>query len=91
MHRITEVKALPGYKLHLRFADGAEGDVDLSDLIGKGVFAAWRDPANFAAAFVDPESGTVAWPGGLDLDPERLYSEITQTPLPGTKVRTPTK
>lgn len=87
MHRITEVKALPGYRLHLRFADGAEGDVDLSDLAGKGVFAAWRDPANFDVAFVDPESGTVAWPGGVDLDPERLYSEITKAPLPGSTAR----
>ena len=90
MHRIVEARALPGYKLHLRFADGAEGDVDLSDLVGKGVFAQWRDPAAFAAVFVDPETGTVAWPGGIDLDPERLYSDVTRAPLPGTAARRPT-
>ena len=85
MRKIVSARPLPGYKLHLRFDDGAEGEADLSDLVGQGVFEAWRDHAAFAAVFVEPESGTVTWPGGIDLDPDRLYSEITGAPLPGTK------
>ncbi len=75
-YEIVAVQALPEYRLALRFADGVEGAVDLSDLVGQGVFAAWRDPAVFGQAFVDRESGTVAWPGGIDLAPDQLYREI---------------
>ncbi len=75
-YEITAVQALPEYRLALRFADGVEGEVDLSELVGQGVFAAWRDPAIFGAAFIDRESGTVAWPGGIDLAPDQLHREI---------------
>lgn len=84
MHRITDVRPLPEYRIWLRFDDGAEGVVDLSDLVGKGVFAAWEDPSYFEEVFVNPESRTVTWPGGIDLDPDVLYHDVTGAPLPGT-------
>ena len=83
MPRIVKAKANPGYRLQLRFEDGAEGEVDLSDLVGKGVFAAWKDPAVFSKVLIDPETGTVAWPGGIDLCPDTLYHNVTGAPLPG--------
>ncbi len=79
---IVECRPLPDYRLQLRFADGAEGVVDLSHLAGQGVFTAWNDPVFFERAFIDPESGTVAWPGGIDLDPYVLYARATGRPLP---------
>lgn len=30
----------------------------------------------FERAYVDEASGTVAWPGGLDLAPDRLHSDL---------------
>lgn len=77
MYRIVEVKPLPGFKVWLKFSDGIEGEVDLSDLIGKGVFEAWNDPKGFESVFIDPESHTIAWPGGIDLCPDSLYAEVT--------------
>jgi hypothetical protein len=77
MYRVEKVKALPDYKLWLKFSDGVEGTVDLSGLVGKGVFSVWRDKKKFAAVYVDPESHTAAWPGGIDLCPDNLYMEIT--------------
>ncbi|MDO8127803.1 MAG: DUF2442 domain-containing protein [Candidatus Brocadiales bacterium] len=76
MHRIVEVKPLPGFKVGLRFSDGVEGMVDLSDLAGKGVFRAWDEPAHFESVFIDSETHTIAWPGGIDLCPESLYNEV---------------
>lgn len=76
MHRMIEVKPLEDYRLWIRFSDGVEGEVDLSDLVGKGVFAAWNDPAEFRKVFIDPETHTVAWPGGIDLAPDALYQDL---------------
>ena len=76
MHRIVSVRALPGYRLNLSFEDGVAGEVDLSDLVGKGVFAAWTDPGAFDKVYIDQEGHTVAWPSDIDLCPENLYQEV---------------
>ena len=86
MVRITEARVLTGYRLALRFSDGSAGEVNLSTHVGKGVFAAWANPDDFAKVYVDSETGTVAWPGGIDLDPDRLRHEATGAPLPGSEV-----
>lgn len=75
-YRIIDAKALPNYRLWVRFEDGVEGEVDVSDLVGKGVFTRWQDPLEFAQVYVDAEMGTVAWPGELDLAPDALYRDI---------------
>ena len=79
---IVAAKALGNYRLHLRFEDGVEGVLDLAPQLSfRGVFEPLRDPAYFALVRVDPESGTVAWPNGADLDPDVLYGRITGTPI----------
>jgi len=83
MNRIIAAEPRPNHRLWLRFQDGAEGEVDLSHLVGRGVFAAWRDVAEFNRVSVDLSTGTVCWPGDIDLDPEVLYSRLTGAPLPG--------
>ena len=40
---ITEAKALPGHRLHVRFSNGQEGDVDLSREFTGQVFSALLD------------------------------------------------
>ena len=76
MKKITAVKLLPGYRLWLRFDDGVEGTVDLSDYVGQGVFALWNDPAAFAAVRVG-ETGDLVWSDQVDLCPDSLYLKIT--------------
>lgn len=74
---IVAAKPLELHRLHLRFDDGAEGVVDVSELVPfEGVFAPLRDPEVFARVSVDPELGTVVWPNGADLDPIVLYERI---------------
>jgi hypothetical protein len=83
--RITSVEVIAPYTLNLRFADGTGGVVDCSHLILRedaGVFAALRDPNEFAKAYVHPEADTVAWPGDLDLDPDVLYARAHSIPIP---------
>jgi hypothetical protein len=77
MCKIIEVKPLPAYRVWLKYEDGIQGEVDLSDLAGKGVFSAWNEPGFFETLFIDPETGAVAWPGGIDLCPDSLYQDLT--------------
>jgi hypothetical protein len=74
---VVAAEARPDFKVWVRFEDGIEGEADLSDLAGRGVFKRWTEnPSEFGEVSVDPESGTVIWPGGLDVAPDRLYSEV---------------
>ncbi|MBI4701664.1 MAG: DUF2442 domain-containing protein [Deltaproteobacteria bacterium] len=83
LRRIITAQPIGGYRLHLRFDDGADGVVDVAAIVPlEGVFAELREPEAFARAYVDPEAGTVCWPNGADLDPVVLYSRATGTPIP---------
>ena len=76
MKKAIEVKALNGYRICIRFADGVEGEVDLSHLAGRGVFAAWADRRVFETVHVDA-SGAIVWNEQLDLCPDSLYLRLT--------------
>lgn len=76
MIRPVSVRALPGHRIWLRYDDGVEGEVDLSDIAGKGVFAAWSDPAVFDAVRLGAH-GAIEWPGDLDLCPDAMYLRLT--------------
>lgn len=76
MKKIVGCKVLENYRVWLRFDDGVEGEVDLSDMVGKGVFAAWLNYEVFRQAGLD-ERGGITWPGDLDLCPDALYLEVT--------------
>jgi len=75
--RLTDVQALSGYRLKVRFQDGLEGLVDMSTLVRSekaGVFAALRDKTVSRPVFL--EYGAVTWPGEIDLAPDAMYEEI---------------
>ena len=76
MRRITNVKVLASYRLELRFDDGVCGTVDLSEAVGKGVFALWRDPLAFNQVRIG-SSGELVWGDRIDLCPDALYLKVT--------------
>ena len=76
MHRIVSLDVQEGYKIQISFDDGVSGVVDLSGLVGKGVFSAWSDYARFEKVAVG-EAGELIWPDEVDLCPDSLYLQIT--------------
>src|SRR5579859_2186201 len=76
MIRPVSVKALPNYCIDIRFSDGSAGVVDLSDLAGKGVFAAWKDPKVFAAVHLGAHR-QIQWSEEIELDPDAMYMRLT--------------
>ena len=77
---ITDVAVLGPHKLRLTFADGTIGDVEFGDDDWPGVLEPLGDPDYFAQVRVDPDSGTIAWPNGVDLAPEPLYEQARLHP-----------
>ena len=76
MVKIVEVEVLQGYRLELVFDDGVSGVVDLSELVGKGVFALWRDRRAFEQVRIG-SFGELAWADEIDLCPDSLYLKAT--------------
>jgi hypothetical protein len=76
MKKICKVKVLPGYRLDLEFEDGVSGTVDLSENVGKGVFALWRDPLFFEQVAIG-SAGELVWGEKIDLCPDALYLKVT--------------
>jgi Protein of unknown function (DUF2442) len=72
---ITHVEPLDGHWLRLTFSDGAIKEVGLGELLSQGgVFTPIYERRDvFERVRVNPESGTIEWPGEVDLDPEVLY------------------
>jgi hypothetical protein len=74
--RVVEARFVRDFIVHLRFADGAEGDVDLRDELYGEVFAPLKEPALFQQFSVHTEFHTLTWPNGADLAPEFLYERV---------------
>jgi hypothetical protein len=74
---VTEVEVLKDRVVRLTFSDGSERVVDLAPLLLGPVFEEIANNDNiFAEVRVDPESGTITWPNGADLDPDVLHGDF---------------
>ena len=91
MIRPTAVKPCDGYRIWLRYSDGTTGEIDLSHLAGRGVFAVWHNRACFEAVHITADGG-IAWGENLELCPDALYMQLTGKSaaevMPGVQVLT---
>ena len=76
MIRPVSVQALPNYRIHIRYSDGAQDEVDLSELAGKGVFAAWNDPDYFRRVEIGAHR-QIRWSDEVELCPDAVYLKLT--------------
>jgi hypothetical protein len=74
--RIVACEAKPRYHVWLCFDDGLEGEVDLVDLVGKGVFEALESVDFFNQVRVDPRTDALTWGEGIDLDAFSLREDV---------------
>jgi hypothetical protein len=71
------------YKIEVTFEDGASGIVDFSKyLLEGGVFEKFKDMEYFINFKINEELGVLTWGDEIDIAPETLYSEATNSPLP---------
>jgi hypothetical protein len=73
---LLEVKPLEGFSLYVKYSDGVEGNVDLSEFAGKGVFALWNDYSQFEKVTIGSSSELV-WNEDVDMDGLGIYLKLT--------------
>ena len=76
MYRVIHVKALSNYRIKVKFSDGLNGEVDLSYLVGKGVFKKWEDKKIFEKVHIG-ERGDIRWNDTIDICPDSIYLKIS--------------
>lgn len=77
---MVAVIARPEHTVRIVFADGEVRDVDITPLLDTPAFASLRDPAVFKQVRVDELTGTIVWPGDVDLDPDVIYAAANLGP-----------
>lgn len=76
-HTVTELRAEDNYTLWVRFDDGLEGRVYLGEMVSSAMLGAGFDESHFSRVGIDPISNAVTWEGGINLDPDWLYRDLT--------------
>jgi hypothetical protein len=77
---MVAVIARPEHTVRIVFADGEVRDVDITPLLDTPVFSRLRDPALFEQVKVDEQTGSIVWPGDVDLDPDVIYAALDLGP-----------
>ncbi len=73
--QVIEATYAHDYVIHLIFADGTEGDVDLAqELYGK-LFEPLKNIETFKQFTIHLDFHTLCWPNGADFAPEFLYEK----------------
>ena len=70
--QVTAARHISGFIVSIRFDDGTEKQIDLSQWFKGPVFEPLKDQKFFKKFFVEGE--TLAWPNGVDIAPEALYT-----------------
>jgi len=79
-NKVIEVRPVRKYVLYIAFDDGVAGEIDFSPYIHRGpIFQPLADEDYFRRVTI--AGGTVSWPNGADIAPERLY-EMLEAALP---------
>lgn len=76
MNRIVSAEPLPQYRLKVIFNDGLSGVFPVEPERRGGVFLKLLEAGVFDAVTINPDSGSVEWPGGVDLCPDTMHQAM---------------
>ena len=74
--RIVDARYVEGHTIWLRFADAAEGEVNLEDELDGEVFEPLKDIEYFKSFKLHPELRTLVWANGADFSPVFLSAAL---------------
>jgi hypothetical protein len=76
MLEVIDAEYIEGYKIRVRFNNGACGIVDLGDALWGPVFEPLKDVEEFRRFEVSEVLHTIRWKNDADLAPECLYRKM---------------
>lgn len=74
--RLKSARYVKNYQIEVSFNDGMSGEVDLSDILEKGLFSSLKDTDKFKDFNIDDKTGVLVWKNNLDIAPEFLYERL---------------
>ncbi|MCY3651019.1 MAG: DUF2442 domain-containing protein [Acidimicrobiaceae bacterium] len=91
--QVVELEVREPYRIWVRFDNGAEGVIDLSDSAALGgIFSQWSNQDFWRSAHIVADSGAVAWGDGSEIDvcPLSLYLDVTGQTFEDLRAEAPT-
>ena len=76
--RIESARYVSGCTVWLKFADGAEGELDLSAELRGDLFERLRNPENFSRVELHGELQSLTWPNGARFEPGFLRAALAR-------------
>jgi hypothetical protein len=73
--KVKAVKYVSDYTIWVEFEDGASGQINLSDIVKKGIFCILQDKEKFEKVYTTGFS--IAWSDELEIDATAVYLDIT--------------
>ena len=78
MLEVVQAEYVSDYRVHVRFNNGEEGIVDLSEALWGPAFEPLKDSELFRKFSVSGVLHTICWPNDADLAPEYLYDQMLE-------------
>jgi hypothetical protein len=84
MVKVTRFALHDDWEIELAFSDGTTGRIDFRGWFSgrEGLLRELDDLTFFRGVQLDPESGTLVWPNGVDLCPDVLQQRATGRRIP---------
>ena len=79
MLEVTTAQYVGGYRIRVRFNNGQEGIVDLTEVLWGPMFEPLRDIAAFRRFQISDVLHTICWENDADLAPEFLLQRIVES------------
>ena len=78
---VIDLKSLENFQLWLKYSNGKEGTIDLSDVAHTDLFSDWHQPGVFDSVKIG-EYGEVYWTSDANLCADSLYLDIVSQESP---------
>ena len=74
-YTVIDARYVRDFTIWAKFADGSEGEIDLTDELWGPIFEPLKN-VNYFRNFFLAEYGTICWPNRADFAPEFLYDKV---------------
>jgi hypothetical protein len=83
---LQRARVIDGYQVRMTFSNNEIRELDLKPYLRGPIFKPLRDDYQlFRRLYVHPETETLTWQNGADMDPQTLYEDSIAVPRPAIR------